>query len=258
MIKHSEPIFAVRDVRETIAFYREVLGFQSEWLWGNPPTFGGARWGPVHVMFNQMPDVASRVEGHQHWFGVEDADALHDRHVAAGATVVEPIGDRPWGVREYVVRDPNGYHLRFAGPVEYKRPAGGTDAPPDYMRVEIRTPTLDEYKALLAAVGWNKDESTMPAALAHSVCCAVATDTRDDRAIGMARACGDGRYYTIWDVMVLPEYQGRKIGAAVMTTLLARLRQIGPKGAYVGLFTGKQKFYHQFGFADSGGMSTSL
>ena len=42
------------------------------------------------------------------YIAVEDADAHHDRAVAAGAEVVMPLTDQPYGSREYAVRDPEG------------------------------------------------------------------------------------------------------------------------------------------------------
>ena len=42
------------------------------------------------------------------YIAVEDADAHHDRAVAAGAEVVMPLTDQPYGSREYAARDPEG------------------------------------------------------------------------------------------------------------------------------------------------------
>lgn len=45
---------------------------------------------------------------------VEDPDALFDRAVSAGADVVTPMGDQPWGDRYGCVRDPFGYRWGIA------------------------------------------------------------------------------------------------------------------------------------------------
>ena len=258
MITHSKAILAVSDVKRTIDFYLNVLGFTNHWLWEDPPTFGGASWGSVEVMFCLQPDLAGKVEGHQHMFFADDINELHRRHTEAGAPVIVPIGNRPWGVREYTVRDPNGYHLRFGGPVQHERPATGADTLPDHIRIDLRVATLEEYVALNDDAGWNRDLTTMPVALARTTLGVVAIDTRDNRAVGMLRVVGDGRYFTFWDVMVLKSHQGQKIGSAMMRRALQHLETIGPKGAYVGLFTGKPKFYEQFGFQEGGGMSRRL
>jgi GNAT superfamily N-acetyltransferase/predicted enzyme related to lactoylglutathione lyase len=258
MIKCSEAIFAVADVRATIDYYRNVLGFESEWLWGDPPTFGGARWGRIQVMFCKNDELQAKVYGHQHFFRVENAQSLYDRHKAAGADIVCDIENKPWGGLEYAVRDINGYHLRFSGPERYERKPTATDALPPHVRVDVRLPSVDEYIALAKAVNWDTDPERMKQALAHSLLGVVAVDTRTNETIGMARACGDGRFYTIWDVIVTPPNQGQKIGTALMEALIRELRRIGPKGAFVGLFASKAGFYEQLGFVRDGGMHIAL
>ncbi|MFR9750972.1 VOC family protein [Nocardia sp. 004] len=39
---------------------------------------------------------------------VEDVDAVHATMTAAGADIVYPLRDEPWGVRRFFVRDPSG------------------------------------------------------------------------------------------------------------------------------------------------------
>lgn len=41
------------------------------------------------------------------------ADAAADRALAAGATVVTPLGLRPWGVREIELADLDGNRIRL-------------------------------------------------------------------------------------------------------------------------------------------------
>ncbi|MBA3726863.1 MAG: VOC family protein, partial [Armatimonadetes bacterium] len=98
----STAIFASSDIEATLAHYKDVLGFEASWTWGNPPSFGSASMGGVSIMFNLQPDLAARVGGHQHWIKVDDADELYRFHQAKRAKIVEGIEDKPWGVREYV------------------------------------------------------------------------------------------------------------------------------------------------------------
>src|SRR3954451_6080577 len=115
---------------------------------------------------------------------------------------------------EYVVRDPNGYHLRFGGAEIYQRKSTATDVMPPHVAIEKRTPTIQEYVRLSESVGWNKDAASMGDALERALFCVLAIDTRDGQVIGMTRVSGDRRGYTIWDVIVAPTYQGQKIGSA--------------------------------------------
>jgi uncharacterized glyoxalase superfamily protein PhnB len=258
-LTRSEAVFAVSDIRETVAFYRDVLGFESEWLWGDPPVHAGVGWGRLQVMFHKSPDLAAKIEGHGHYFFVDDVQSLYERHKSAGAEMVRDIENKPWGVREYCVRDLNGYHLNFAGALTYDRPTTATDSLPPHIRIEERVATLDEYTNLRLSVGWKVEPEWMPTVLQHTLFGIVAIDTRDNQTVGMLRACGDGRYYTIWDVIVAKPYHGQKIGSALMERAMSELRKIAPKGAFVGLFTPRPAFYERFGFAaDSGGMHAML
>jgi uncharacterized glyoxalase superfamily protein PhnB/GNAT superfamily N-acetyltransferase len=262
-LKSSEAIFAVADVVGTVKFYREILGFNRQWLWGDPPTFAGVAWGAVQIMLCQQTELSRKVEGHMHMFFTEgDIDALYARHVAAGAPIIEPIENKPWGIREYTVRDPNGYHLRFGGPANYQPPPSASVTLPDYIRIVERMPTLEEYDHLIGAVGWTKHPQSMQAALQNSVFAVVALDTRADppTAVGMVRVVGDGaRFFYIQDVAVLPAYQGQRIGTSMMQVVMTQLRAIAPQGwASIGLFTRKPKFYERFGFQSGLGMSMSV
>ena len=48
---------------------------------------------------------------------VEKVDAIYRRARKSGVEIVNPIGNRPYGLRDFIIRDPNGFRLRFASPV---------------------------------------------------------------------------------------------------------------------------------------------
>ncbi len=48
-LQRSEPIFPVADVVATARYYRAVLGFAEEWLWGDPPDLGGVHFEDLGV-----------------------------------------------------------------------------------------------------------------------------------------------------------------------------------------------------------------
>jgi GNAT superfamily N-acetyltransferase len=83
----------------------------------------------------------------------------------------------------------------------------------------------------------------MAAANSHTVCTAYA----GEMLIGFGRAVSDGYLQSaVYDVVVLPEFQGRGAGKAIMTALLEKLPPNGPVLIYAA--PGKQDFYRQFGF----------
>jgi catechol 2,3-dioxygenase-like lactoylglutathione lyase family enzyme len=254
----STAVLACRDVQETVDFYAGVLGFKQHWLWEDPPTFACVGMGQAELFLCLQPELASRVEGHMHYFDVEDdVAALHERHRSAGAPIVSPLENKPWGVREYTVRDCNGYHVRFSGPQTYERHAAAADVLPPHIRLDVRVPTIEEYVDLSASVGWARHRPSMEEALRNTLVGVVAVDTTRaaDQAVGMLRCTGDGRYYMLWDVIVRPSHQGRKIGAAMVDAALAEARKRGaPDGAFIGLFTAKPGFYEKLGFKKDFGM----
>lgn len=98
------------DILTAVEFYTSRLGFSPGFTWGDPPTFAGVNLGDVQVFLAEgTPDP----RGCDLRFVVGDADELHDFHRAQGVEIVEPPGDRPYGLRDYTVRDLNGYLLGF-------------------------------------------------------------------------------------------------------------------------------------------------
>lgn len=76
----------------------------------------------------------------------------------------------------------------------------------------------------------------------YAVCAAYS----GDKLVGFGRALSDGQYQSaIYDMAVLPEYQHKGVGSAIMKALLAQL----PRGNII-LYVepGIEAFYRKFGF----------
>jgi hypothetical protein len=56
------------------------------------------------------------------FFTVADADELYEFHRATGVNIPQPIQDRPWGLRDYTVRDLHGHELVFGHPIYNQGP----------------------------------------------------------------------------------------------------------------------------------------
>ncbi len=115
-----------------------------------------------------------------------------------------------------------------------------------------KVPSADEYNALKSAVGWGASEvDTVERALANSLYVVCAYD--GGKIVGFGRLIGDGvMFLYIQDIMVLPEYQGRKIGTGIMEHIMEKIRSykrvFGDLRAYLGAAVGKESFYKKFGF----------
>ena len=268
LIRGSEPIFPVADVVATVGYYREVLGFREGWTWGEPPDFGGVRWGKISVMFSLASEPHVKIGGQWHSFFVEGIDALHDVHRRNGATICSTLEAKPWGLREYTVRDLNGHYLRFGQRGSDRSATAGREPATDVAIVE-RLPTPEEYLGLVRAVGWDRGDRAdgdpterAARALAGARFGVVALD--GGRAVGSGMVLGDGATFAyLKDIMVRPEWRARGLGTRIVEALLGALRRSEHDGLLVTLFTGQHlaDFYERFGFSGPEtlyGMSRSI
>ncbi len=115
-----------------------------------------------------------------------------------------------------------------------------------------RTPTADEFNMLTEAVGWGKRiNEIVEEALSNTLCSICAYD--GEKLIGYGRIIGDKTIFLyIQDVMIIPEYQGKKIGTGIMNTLLEKIneyKKVNPEiRTYLGASKGRESFYERFGF----------
>ena len=69
--------------------------------------------------------------------------------------------------------------------------------------------------------------------------------------VGMGRVIGDGALaMQVVDIAVQPGHQGRGVGKAIMTALMAHLRATAPASAYLSLLADGEahRLYAQYGF----------
>jgi catechol 2,3-dioxygenase-like lactoylglutathione lyase family enzyme len=98
------------DVLAAAEFYTRKLGFRLGFTWGDPPSLAGVNLGQVQMFLEQG---TPNPRGCSVYFVVGNADELCEFQRANGVDIVEPPGDRPYGLRDYRIRDLNGYELTF-------------------------------------------------------------------------------------------------------------------------------------------------
>lgn len=252
------PILAVPDILAAMDYYTRVLGFEREWIWGDPATHAAVGRNGVQIQLTLNPHVAERAAGTEYFLFVDAVDEFHALHRGNGAKIVSPIENKPWGAREYTVCDLCGYELRFAGQPPYERPADARSTLPGNIRLIQRLPTVEEYLELVKSVNWTYKAEIVVAALAGSISGIVAVDesaTGGPKTVGMLRIVGDGAAaFYIQDVVVMPSHQNQRVGTAMVEAAVAYLRATTPGGGWLGLFTIKPSFYERLGFQFGGGM----
>ena len=123
--KKLTPNLVVSNVEQSVAFYRDVLGFQ--FAFGvpdqEPRVFAAVVRDGLEVFFNlpdasnqDYPDLRGRPIGGALTQFIELDSGIEDlfRAVSAKARVVMPLKDQFYGMREFAIADPDGWILTFA------------------------------------------------------------------------------------------------------------------------------------------------
>lgn len=114
------------------------------------------------------------------------------------------------------------------------------------------TPTPEEFNNLTEAVDWGtRENKIIEEALKHTLYSLCVYD--ENKLIGYGRIIGDKTIFLyIQDIMVIPEYQGKKIGTGIMNKLIEKIneyKKVNPEiRTYLGATKGKENFYEKFGF----------
>lgn len=115
-----------------------------------------------------------------------------------------------------------------------------------------KIPSAQEFSDITESVGWGRDDrAVVETALKNTLYAVCAYD--GERIVGFGRLIGDGAMFVyVQDVMVVPEYQSRKIGTELMNRIMkavADYKAVNPGlRAYLGASKGKEEFYEKFGF----------
>lgn len=107
------PILPVPDVAAAAKFYCEKLGFELDFIMGEPADHGSVVRCSVGIQFTLAEDVARGAYPGWFYFFVENIDALAAEYAGRGVTFAKPLKDHDHGMREFEVEDLNGYRLRF-------------------------------------------------------------------------------------------------------------------------------------------------
>ncbi len=243
LVLSSTAILACSDICKTVDFYKLVLGFENSWTYGDPPTFGSVSGQGVTLMFCLQPEIADHIEGHQHWIQTKNINELYLSHKSKGARIVSELDDKPWGMREYTVRDLNGYHLRFAQIIS--PPTEKSKKTPHDLTIEVRNPSQEEYASIAGKLFNHK---TLSPRLVAGTWNGVVASLPHVGPIGVLRIMEDSPgWFSIWDVAVLPEWQYQGIGTLMIEAAIKLIKTHSPS-AIVYLFTFKHGFYERLGF----------
>jgi catechol 2,3-dioxygenase-like lactoylglutathione lyase family enzyme len=121
----AEPQLFVSDMAAACAFFTGKLGFEVAFLYGEPPCYGQVRrdgaalnlrcvsspvLDPVRRAGEELLSAAITLAS------ADDIRQLYAEYQAAGISFSHPLETKAWGAQNFIVADPDGNLLLFAGP----------------------------------------------------------------------------------------------------------------------------------------------
>jgi catechol 2,3-dioxygenase-like lactoylglutathione lyase family enzyme/GNAT superfamily N-acetyltransferase len=260
IFKHGVPILYSEDVRRSLLYYTDILGFDGRWEWGNPPDFGGVHKDSVEIFFCEKGQGNPGT-----WFSVfvDDVDEFYHTIREKGAKILTTPENMEWGVREMIVEDPDGHRIRFGQNAHVSDRVKSEAILPQSVRITGRMPSANEAQQLSFSIGWSSspetDNSTEP--YIEIVHAAIAEDTLSNKVIGCVFLYGDSTgFYYVRNLMVDPNWQNKRVGTALMYEITRWLDNNAVADSSVWLHSGErlEPFYRQFGFVPVFGMMRQM
>jgi predicted enzyme related to lactoylglutathione lyase len=111
------PCIPVSDVARAVAFYESVFGMQKTFENGDPVSFVVLKRDEAELHLTLTREHVASSHNVMHLI-VDGADELYRRcQAAAGARIVGALRDAPWGMRTFVVADPDGNCIDVGQPL---------------------------------------------------------------------------------------------------------------------------------------------
>ena len=123
----SEAHLFVADIEASCAFFTTKLGFTTAFVYGDPPFYGQVKRDSARLNLRRVGepvfvgDIRARETLLSASITVDTAAEIKQLFLefqAAGVDFHQPLRKEPWGARTFIVRDPDGNLVLFAGPAD--------------------------------------------------------------------------------------------------------------------------------------------
>jgi catechol 2,3-dioxygenase-like lactoylglutathione lyase family enzyme len=123
----------VRNLKASTDFFTTKLGFTIDFVYGDPPFYGQVSRDNARLALRSMdesffaqnidPDTSQDIRQRESLLsasitlaGADEIRQLFLTYQAAEVPIVQPLRDEPWGAKTFIVKDPDGNLILFAGP----------------------------------------------------------------------------------------------------------------------------------------------
>lgn len=123
MLLYAEPQIYSLDIDVSLEFYQDFLGFQVVYCYGKPPFYAqvardGVRINIRKVCILPMTEAfrQQEVDALALTITLGDPEPLRSEFEGKAIPFHQQLRTEPWGARTFIVRDPDGNLIAFAGP----------------------------------------------------------------------------------------------------------------------------------------------
>jgi catechol 2,3-dioxygenase-like lactoylglutathione lyase family enzyme len=115
----------VSDIATSCDFFTQKLGFSIVFVYGEPPFYAQVKRdkGLLNLKHMDAPVIDPKLRDRESLLsadmGVDTAEEIKQLYLefqAAGVTFFQTLRKEPWGAKTFIVKDPDGNLLLFAGP----------------------------------------------------------------------------------------------------------------------------------------------
>lgn len=125
VLQSLAPQFLVRDLDAALRFYRDILGFETLFVFEGFYAAVGRDGISIHLKHTDDPDPARAFKKEREhldvYLQVKEIDALYSEYKGRGAPFLKPLAATDWSTREFTVVDLDGYILYFGEPQSAKQ-----------------------------------------------------------------------------------------------------------------------------------------
>ena len=127
ILNSTEAQLFVADIQASCDFYTGKLGFTVAFVYGDPPFYGQVTRDHARLNLRVVgePVFAGDIREREHLLSASLTVATSDEikqlflsYQAAGVRFSQTLKKEPWGARTFIVLDPDGNLILFAGPAD--------------------------------------------------------------------------------------------------------------------------------------------
>jgi uncharacterized glyoxalase superfamily protein PhnB len=127
ILNSTEAQLFVADIKASCDFYADKLGFTVAFVYGDPPFYGQVTRDQAKLNLRVVgePVFVGDIREREHLLSAsltlataEEIKQLFLSYQAAGVRFSQTLKKEPWGARTFIVLDPDGNLILFAGPAD--------------------------------------------------------------------------------------------------------------------------------------------